>query len=593
MDNIPNKCPSCKRRVLRHSRVLQCCICSEKVHRECIPLTLDEFNLLNTTASQEWMCEFCSKNVFPFHDYSDEDEFLSELYIFFKSMPYVIHKINLETVFNPLDCDDNNMPLSDCDPDLNYYSDFAQNIFQDCLYYGTDEFNEMYDSFFTPSASIFAVGHINLRSIPAHLAELDCFLNCLTSKFSIIGVTENWLNHSNCQLYSLPNFQHEYKYRDNTGGGGVSLLIANHLNYAVRDDLSMFNDHIESLFIETDKSVLGTGKNVIVGVIYRTHTDPKIFNEHFETILHKIKVEDKICYNLGDYNFDILKHQSHKPTSDFLDILYSDSFIPLINRPTRVTESSATIIDNIFTNNLKTTNKTKSGIFPIDISDHFFIWHIHQLDISVTKPTHMFRRNLNDRNKQNFIYTLQQIDWNNILSSNDTQFAFSEFHQIYKDIYERSFPVIKVKFQYNNRKPWLSDSLRQSIKKKNKLYRKQVVTPTLTNELNYKIYKRNLTKLLNTAEKLHIQNLLEKNKSNLGKTWKIIKGIVNKGQTKHAQQSFLHNGEVITDKKLIAENFNNFFINIGPTLSKNIPFTEGNVTDYLTRVENSIFLKKC
>ena len=40
----------------------------------------------------------------------------------------------------------------------------------------------------------------------------------------------------------------------------------------------------------------------------------------------------------------------------------------------------------------------------------------------------------------------------------------------------------------------------------------------------------------------------------------------------------------------IAENFNNFFINIGPTLSKKIPFTEGDITDYLHRVHNSIFL---
>ena len=119
--------------------------------------------------------------------------------------------------------------------------------------------------------------------------------------------------------------------------------------------------------------------------------------------------------------------------------------------------------------------------------------------------------------------TLQKIDWNNILSYNDTQCAFTEFHRIYKDIYEKSFPVIKVKFQYNNRKPWLSNSFKQSIKRKNKLYRKKIAVPTLTNELQYKNYKKNLTKTLKTAEKLHIQTLLERNKSHLEKTWKTIK----------------------------------------------------------------------
>ena len=198
-------------------------------------------------------------------------------------------------------------------------------------------------------------------------------------------------------------------------------------------------------------------------------------------------------------------------------------FMPLINRPTRVTDSSATIIDNILTNNLKTNNKVKSGIFPLDISDHFFIWHIHQLDVCIEKPTHMFRRNFSAKNKQNFLNALQMIDWNDVLSSNDTQYAFSKFHHIYRDLFDRFFPVVRVNFQYNNRKPWLSVSLKQSIKHKNKLYRKKICIPTLTNELAYKAYKKCLDKTLKLAEKQHIQDLLQKHKSNLGRTWKNYK----------------------------------------------------------------------
>ena len=277
MDNLINKCPYCNRRVLRHSRVLQCCVCKNNIHRECIPLTRDEYNQFDIIRKQEWLCKSCCMGILPFHQYLDDEEFLEELYLFFHKLPYALYKINRESVFNPIEYSvDQNQPLDDCDPDSNYYSEFARNIFQDCLYYSSDEFNEMYENYFTSSSSVFALGHLNIRSIPAHLTELDAFLSCLSSNFSIIAITENWLTPSNYQVYGLHGYHHEPKYRQNKAGGGVSLLIANHLNYTVRHDLSTFNDYIEALFIEMDKSVLGTSKNVIVGVIYRPHTDPRV-----------------------------------------------------------------------------------------------------------------------------------------------------------------------------------------------------------------------------------------------------------------------------------------------------------------------------
>ena len=53
---------------------------------------------------------------------------------------------------------------------------------------------------------------------------------------------------------------------------------------------------------------------------------------------------------MGDYNIDILKPSTHNPTSEFIDLMFSNSFIPLINKPTRVTHKTATLVDNIFTN---------------------------------------------------------------------------------------------------------------------------------------------------------------------------------------------------------------------------------------------------
>ena len=55
--------------------------------------------------------------------------------------------------------------------------------------------------------------------------------------------------------------------------------------------------------------------------------------------------------------------------------MLTSSYIPLINKPTRVTETTATIIDNIFTNS-NNWNNISRGILPTDVSDHFSIFCI-------------------------------------------------------------------------------------------------------------------------------------------------------------------------------------------------------------------------
>ena len=71
---------------------------------------------------------------------------------------------------------------------------------------------------------------------------------------------------------------------------------------------------------------------------------------------------------MGDFNLNLMNYQSHNLTGEFLDIMYSKTFFPLITRPTRITSHSATLIDNIFQNSLE-TNLLSSLLFT-DISDH-------------------------------------------------------------------------------------------------------------------------------------------------------------------------------------------------------------------------------
>ena len=88
-----------------------------------------------------------------------------------------------------------------------------------------------------------------------------------------------------------------------------------------------------------------------VGVIHRIpDTDIRNSCENAIDILESLNPLNQSRYLMEDYNIDLLKHSTHNHISDFLDLTFSNRFIPLINKPTRITPKSATITDNIFVN---------------------------------------------------------------------------------------------------------------------------------------------------------------------------------------------------------------------------------------------------
>ena len=72
---------------------------------------------------------------------------------------------------------------------------------------------------------------------------------------------------------------------------------------------------------------------------------------------------------MGDFGIDLLQYESHNYTNDFLNTVISQSFVPYIHQPTRGTDYSATVIDNIFSN--ITDYETISGNITSLIADHF------------------------------------------------------------------------------------------------------------------------------------------------------------------------------------------------------------------------------
>ena len=132
----------------------------------------------------------------------------------------------------------------------------------------------------------------------------------------------------------------------------------------------------------------------------------------------------------------------------------------LMTRPARVTATSATLTDNIFTKYLEDISHSIPWLFITDVSDHFPIFPVSRImqmsdvDIHTCKKLHSLR------NKEEFWQAIGTTNWNEINDgkrATDTQWAFDVFDNRLTELYNKQFPKVMINKKYNNRKPWLSE----------------------------------------------------------------------------------------------------------------------------------------
>ena len=165
--------------------------------------------------------------------------------------------------------------------------------------------------------------------------------------------------------------------------------------------------------------------------------------------------------------------------------MYSNSLLHMILKPTRETVNTATLIDNIYTNKYHINDNIRQGISVTDISDHYMIFHISE-KCSPDIEEYQLIRLVNETRMTKCKERILDTDWS-VLDVYDTcESYFSSFMNIFKSIYNESFPVMKTKRKYRNRLPWLTSGLKESIRRKNKLFRISLKHPTSYNNTLYR-----------------------------------------------------------------------------------------------------------
>ncbi len=189
--------------------------------------------------------------------------------------------------------------------------------------------------------------HLNCRSIINKISEIGLLMTQLNP--SIMALTETWLSADMESLVNIPGYRFIHRSRKIGQRGGVGFLIKSDIDfYYLKDVPESTDDTFESLFIKLPQA---KNTDIILGAIYRPpgNSIPDFQKDFNSTLMHLSNSKKKV-FLLGDFNINILRYNDHHSTGMFLNTLASYKLMPTILRPTRITELSATLIYNIFTN---------------------------------------------------------------------------------------------------------------------------------------------------------------------------------------------------------------------------------------------------
>ena len=386
------------------------------------------------------------------------------------------------------------------------------------------------------------IGCLNIRGL---LNKIDEMRTIVTEcNFDIMGICETFLDDNVADNEICIEGYTTVKKNRNRHGGGVMLYIKEGIQY--NEITNLAGSEVESVWanIQCDKQQLA------LGIMYRP---PSSNHAYLKSMLDQI--DNVYSYNenvmlMGDLNYDYKLDESlsSNPLHQ-IEILYG--MRQLINSPTRVTLTTSTIIDVMFSTEHE--SHVVTGVYDISLSDHYMTYTIY------SKISHKtcLHKEINFRNYKRF-----NIDsFRNALSQNDNicntswsadQLAdkWKKFKDGFIKISNNCAPMETRRLKHRNN-PWINSHIIELIYERDYLKRKAIQYKNEETWLLYKRARNNVTEMIKLSKKQYYENSIQESRNNPTKMWKVLK------QLTHG------NNRESPPNTLTADIFNSYFTNIG------------------------------
>ena len=574
------KCGGCEKTIARNHRYVTCNSCKSNLHIKCNKTDEKSYEKIIKN-KDSLICINCKQDNIPFQNLTDIEfsavskgielntniESINELTVTSTSLRKFFAEVNKS---NPFDDLKTSLDVDDDD-----------SVLINCKYTDIESFNHKKDP------NKFSIFHTNIGSISKHIDELRDTLSFLNYDFDIIGITETKIRKNIKTKVNLDIDGYKYYYTPTESEkGGTLIYISDKLNSKPRLDLEkqLYKSGIlESSVLEIMNP---RKKNILVTCIYRHPSmDLKEFNEDFLTpYMEASEKEKKRHFILGDFNVDLMKIDDDPNSSTFFDTLTSNLFVPHIVHPTRVTSTTKTLIDNIFSNTAH-FNEGISGNLTLTLSDHLAQFLIIPETFNIKKNLHnMYTYDMKNFDEEKFMEDVGLIEWTLkklIERIQDPNIALDDIQDkvnilILKHLPKRKMTPKEIKRKLN---PWITNEIIKQINKRNKTHGKFLREDNPEKKIalheTFKNLRREVTQMIVKSKKDYYAKYFEDNSHDLRKTWRGIKGIIRMGENDKSNNiSLMIENELVNDPTEVANEFNNYYANIAKKIQQSI-YTQG------------------
>ena len=434
---------------------------------------------------------------------------------------------------------------------------------------------------------------LNIRGLMSKQDSLKHLLSEFNTLPDVVLLCETWLKKDTVSKASMLCYKCYHKHRIDKLGGGVSILVKQKLRSREQSDLVVPANLFEYNVVELKTNT----RNMLVVSGYRPpNSNPRKFMQEYKSVLTKLKGLKNHDLIVGmDHNFDLLKSATNNTTSMFLNLNVDRDLTPCITKPTRVTNKTATLIDNILISTKLQYNYTPFVVTD-DLSDHYLsLLILHNVEKGKKDGVNITKRRVDSASIELIKTDLDSVDWA-CLDRMDVNEAFEYFHPILLKSIDAHCPKREYSISQDKiiRDPWITKGLINSICKQKRLYLKQLHSsdPEYTNK--YISYRNVLKKLLRHSKLKYFNNKCLEFKQNSRKLWQLINQVINKTNRKSQVLESLRVDNLLRYSPMeITKGFCDHFANVSKTYSDRVQPSRVLVETYNEKInmnDNSMFL---
>ena len=238
--------------------------------------------------------------------------------------------------------------------------------------------------------------------------------------------------------------------------------------------------------------------------------------------------------------------------------------------PTRITETSFTLIDHFYTSNVDKI--VSSGVIHTGLSDHSMIYASWGRTIKQKTFVHKYKvnRKYNRFDDKEFVKHLNRVQWCQVTDTNEVNEAVMKFESLFLPICNKHAPLRRKRVRKQN-SPWITNDIIQLMHKRDNVKKKAIASGSSQQWATYKYLRNKVNYAIKESKRSYLTQSVYAAKKDSREIWKTLRNVV-PGKVRSTNVTCIRTEDSdCTDPKNIANFLNDHFATVGPKLAAKIP----------------------